>query len=90
MTGSPKCKNCQETQSNIETFSTESPNHNLAFIYLDNREDDKLESMYYQMNGFLEYPRTVVYFRDIDSVSFIEGVLSVEKLKELSNSDRKS
>ncbi len=82
------CKNCKTTKKNIETFEKENPSSNLAIIGMDSTTEDKIESSYYQIHEMNEYPKSVVYHRRMDSISFVEGVVSTHKLKELSNSLR--
>jgi hypothetical protein len=88
MSGSKYCYGCKITKQNIDKFVLSNPLHNLSFISIDNNEDDKLESQYYQLNEMDEYPKSVIYYGEIDNIGFKEGIITEQDLEDYNNSKR--
>jgi len=80
LSGMPSCLKCQLSKKNIMEYKKENQNTKLSFIMINNVTDDVLESRYYQLNEMDEYPKVVIYNKD--TVSFYEGEITLEKLKE--------
>lgn len=88
MSGNKNCATCQLTRHNMMKFIDNNPSHRLGFISIDNVENDKLESQYYQMHEMNEYPKTVIYYGNINTISFNEGLITEQKLSDYNNSKR--
>lgn len=77
-----RCSNCMAFKRNIETFTKQHPNNKVFFYYIEFAKYDILQN-YYQLNNFMEYPKTIVFYGKWDKKIFVEGPISVEELEEI-------
>ena len=74
------CANCRTTKSNIESLIKKYPKNNLEFYYVDYTKYDILQG-YYQLNPFVDYPKSIVFYGSWEDKDFMEGVITEDKLE---------
>ena len=80
--GSKSCKNCKETMENISHLNL-NPDDKMELAYMDNTINGIMDVKYPEFYEMSEYPKTVIHYGDINNTEFLEGVVSVEKLKHI-------
>lgn len=89
--GSPSCEACKKTMENVRTFVMKMQGNSISmFHYVNMLESSMPEKMHYEIHQLNEYPKTVVYFGNFSNTQFLEGVVTVEKMKEIENLAKKS
>jgi len=77
-----KCSNCRAFKRNIDIFNEKHNNVKIFFYYIEYSKYDILQH-YYQLNNFMEYPKTIIFYGEWNKKFFVEGPISVEELEEI-------
>ncbi len=77
----PGCKNCETTQFNINHFLISYPTTNVVFCYIDYSKGENILQHYPELFPLLEYPKTIVYYRNWNNREFFEGIISYFELE---------